>query len=45
MWMLVMPEPMLPAVHIPHLIEHLLEVVARRQLERWEVHIGHEFLR
>ena len=42
MWMLVMPEPMLPAVHIPHLIERLLEVVARRQLERWEVH---EFLR
>jgi hypothetical protein len=30
--------------HLPHLIEHLFEVVARRQLERREVDVGHEFL-
>src|SRR5882724_2317160 len=30
--------------HLLHLIEHLLEVVARRQLKRREVDVGHEFL-
>ena len=30
--------------HFPHLIEHLFEVVACRQLEWREVDVGHEFL-
>src|SRR5947207_8736037 len=30
--------------HLPLLIEHLFEVIARRQLERWVINIGHEFL-
>ena len=30
--------------HLPHLLEDLFEVVARRQLERRVVDVGHEFL-
>src|SRR5438876_903221 len=30
--------------HLFDLLDDLFEVVARRQLERWEVDVGHEFL-